>query len=149
MRKHIGDAEAGMYENVIMRNEILELLFLFIYYYYFNLFFMIRLLFRHLDVSDPICHQTYFIVLRGIAGENSAIYDELDGSASYYKNKSIKSFQEALSTKVNRSYYDPHIRDICARIRGFLIFHPLDFLCENDITSNGKSASSYPQSLWI
>ena len=100
------------------------------------------------DISDPLSYTSYFSILRGVAGANSSLFDEIEGETSVYRCRNIRSYKEALSHHRNRSIHDPSVRETVNRISGFLIFFPLDFLCES-MTTDAKSSSKYPQSLWI
>jgi hypothetical protein len=129
MRKHLGNIEAGMFDLVLI----------------YESFGITKIC---ADISDPLSYASYFTVLRGVAGSNSSLFDEIEGETSVYRCRNVKAYKDALSHHRNRSIHDPSVREAANRISGFLIFFPLDFLCESTVTDT-KSSSKYPQSLWI
>lgn len=82
------------------------------------------------DISDPICASTYYGSLRGLAGHNCTLFDELDGPASPYRCASASAFETGRETAAPRSCFDPMVQELTSRIQGRLVFLPLDFLSQ-------------------
>jgi hypothetical protein len=85
---------------------------------------------RYVDISDPISANTYYGSLRGLAGHNCTIFDELDGPASPYRCNSAAAYEAGRESAAQRSYLDPIVQDMTSRIQGRLVFLPLDFLSQ-------------------
>jgi hypothetical protein len=88
------------------------------------------------DLTDPICPEIFNELWVSIANSNSAIYNDLDGDASYDRCRTLAQYRLALSSKpmVDTNDVKQEVISRVSQLRGFLVLWPIRFLEEEGIS---------------
>lgn len=86
-------------------------------------------------LHSPQYHDPFNMFWNSVAGNNSQIYDYLDGPLSPYHCTKFDDYRRNLKIKVLPSYFDETIRQSVHRIQGHLINWPIGFLRDENLTN--------------
>lgn len=116
--------------------------------------FRIKLMRDHLnfpmaDIVDILRPDIYQTNWRGVAANNTSLYDQLDAEASPYRCKTLHEYVNGLRLHNNRSSRDPMIQNLVSNIQGYLLMWPLDFLIKDDLTPSTATKVIIPTNLWV
>lgn len=85
------------------------------------------------DVSDALFAA---VAWHEIATSNSRNYEIIDGEMSLDKISTLAEYKLRMEEHRYRSIHDVALQNACAAIRGHVVLYPMNFLCNDHISSN-------------
>ena len=82
------------------------------------------------------------------ATENTQIYHELDGEASYETCPTIKAYEAAMTNKAFLYIDDPLVEAHLCRVKGHLVFWPQNFLSKETMSFALSTNAVLPSDLF-
>lgn len=92
--------------------------------------------------------QVYHDLWLHTAKQNTEIYHELDGPASYETCPTIKAFDAAINGRALLHADDPRVEAHLCRIKGHLVFWPQNFLSKETMSFSGSTNAMLPSDLF-
>lgn len=92
--------------------------------------------------------QVYHDLWLGTATENTQIYHELDGEASYETCPTIKAYEAAINNKAFLYFDDPLVEAHLCRVKGHLVFWPQTFLSKETMSFALSTNAVLPSDLF-
>ncbi len=104
---------------------------------------------RASDLVDVLLIDSFNTQWQNIADSNSKIYDQLDGSSSPYRCRTLSEYVAGLQTFQPHFYRDPVSNSLVKGIKGFVVKWPLNFLIDEDTAPSAASKVIIPTNLWV
>ena len=92
--------------------------------------------------------QVYHDIWLQTSKDNTEIYHELDGAASYETCPTIKAYETAINNKAFLYIDDPLVEAHVCRIKGHLVFWPQNFLSKESMSFSGSTNAVLPSDLF-
>ena len=101
------------------------------------------------ELTDILNEETFNYYWQNIAQTNTNCYDTIDSTASVYKCETLNDYISGLEAYKNPLRNDPIMQPLIDKIQGFLVFWPLNFLLNEDLSPSVGTRAILSNEVWV